>query len=330
MSLRPFRLPADLRLMMEILPQSFQYPENPEWSLQDDELQSFLSMANTARRLWPIFSVLWKISPSLSDVLHGFIWEENAKPVGIVNISREGTSDDWLISNVAVLPAYRRRGIARKLVEAAVDLAHEHHAKHVLLDVIAGNSPAYELYTTLGFTHFESALELRHDAPSPAASFPIPNGYTVTRCAPNQWQPFYELARRITPAEVEKFRPVTTQHFRNPASMQLVISLINTFSGVHDRGLVIRADSGREIVATARLSAHTRGSGMNFCAVMLDPEHSKLAPYLFKSTLGTLQQLSPHNRIQCQVPTWQPALIEAAQSSGFREHTEGHSLGMEL
>ena len=316
--------------MTEILPQSFQYPENPEWSLQDDELQSILDMANTARRLWPLFSVLWKISPPLRDVLHGFIWEENAKPVGIVNVSRDGASDDWVISNVGVLPDYRRRGIARKLVEAAVDLAQQHRAKHVLLDVIAGNTPAYDLYTSLGFTHFTSMIELRHDAPAPAADCPMPDGYTATRLAPTRWQPYYELARRITPAAVEKFRPVTPQNFRSPPSIQVVMWLINSFSGVRDRGLVVRADREQQVVATTSLSAHIRGSGMNVCGMMLDPEHGQLAPHLLHSVLRTFQQLSPHNRIQCRIPNWQPALIEAARSSGFSEQCEGHSLGMKL
>src|SRR5579871_1562176 len=114
MPLRPFRLPADLPLMTEIMPKAFQYPENPAWSLQDDELQSFLDLTTTARRLWPLLSVLRRFSPALRDVLHGFIWEEDALPVGLVNISRDGGSEDWVISNVGVLPEYRRRGIARK------------------------------------------------------------------------------------------------------------------------------------------------------------------------------------------------------------------------
>ena len=184
MSLRPFRLPADLPLMIDLIPKSFQYPENPEWSVQEDEVQSFLDVVNTARRLWPLFSVLFKLSPTLRDVLHGFIWEEDGKPVGIVNVSRDGSTEDWMIANVGVLPEFRRRGIARKLVVAAIDLAREHRAQHVLLDVIAGNTPAYDLYVALGFAHFASSINLLHDAPeAPAPDYPMPEGYTVRRLA---------------------------------------------------------------------------------------------------------------------------------------------------
>jgi hypothetical protein len=103
MSLRPFRLPADLDVMLEILPKAFQYPENPAWSLQDDDMQSALDMANSARRIWPVLAVLEPISPALRDALYGFIWEEAGRPVGIVNVGRDGTSDEWVISNVGVL-----------------------------------------------------------------------------------------------------------------------------------------------------------------------------------------------------------------------------------
>ena len=66
MSLRPFRLPSDLPVMTELLPHAFQYPENPTWSLQEDELQSFLTFVATARRLWPLVSVLRRFSPRVS------------------------------------------------------------------------------------------------------------------------------------------------------------------------------------------------------------------------------------------------------------------------
>ncbi len=330
MSLRPFRLPSDLQLMSELLPKSFQYPENPAWSLQDDELQNLLSLVSTARRLWPLIAVLQRFSPALRDVLHGFIWEEDSKPVGLVNISRDGNSNDWVISNVGVIPDYRRHGIARKLVEAAVALARAHHGERVRLDVIAGNDPAYELYASLGFAHFATSTALQHDPPSSAVDPPLPDGYTATPTSPTRWQAFFELARRVTPREVETYQPVTPKRFRVPASMRVIMRLINGLSGVRARGLIVRAASTRQIVATMSLEAHSRGPGMNSCTMMLDPGHSQVAPYLVDTTLYVLAQLSAHNRVQCHIPNWQPALIEAAQASGFSRQYESYSMGMNL
>lgn len=216
MSLRPFRLPADLSLMAKLLPPAFQYPENPDWSVQTDEVESILRLVNSARQLWPLFSVMMKVSPAARDVLHGCVWEEDGQPVGMVNISRDGTTDEWIISNVAVLPKYRRRGIARALVEAAISLARKHHAKGVLLDVIAGNTPAYDLYANLGFAHFTSSVQVRHAAPTPTtpastAEVRLPPGYATTALSSQAWRPYFELARRITPPEVQRYRPATEQ-----------------------------------------------------------------------------------------------------------------------
>lgn len=330
MPLRYFRLPADLDVMIALLPPAFEYPENPAWSMQRDEAAGILGLVRTARRIWPVLAVLRQVSPVARDVLLGFVWEESGAPAGMVNVSRDGASDDWFIANVAVLPAYRRRGIARTLVEAAVGLARERKARAVLLEVIAGNTPAYALYTSMGFTRFDSNVQLRHDAPASVAEEPLPAGYRRSPLAASQWQPRYELARRITPAEVQRFRPATEQQFHAPGSVRLLESLVNGFSGIHEPGFVVRTEEDGQVVATVRLSAHTRGTGMNSCTAQLDPAHAALAPYLTRSALRTFQRLSPKNRIEWSVSTWETALLDAARAEGFEVVHESHVLGMLL
>ncbi|GAB2551998.1 GNAT family N-acetyltransferase [Kribbella endophytica] len=50
---------------------------------------------------------------------------------------------------IAVDPAYRRTGLGRRLLAAALD---EHPTRTVLLEVAAGNEAAIGLYTGFGFT----------------------------------------------------------------------------------------------------------------------------------------------------------------------------------
>ena len=176
--LRPFLLPADLTTMAEILPLAFVYPDHPEWNLQIDDMESILKLVGTARRLWPLLFLLSKMSSQLDDFMRGFIWEEDGKPVGLVNVSRIGTSDVWEIGNVSVIPSYRGRGIARKLVLAAVDLARKRNGKRAVLEVITGNAPAAQLYESLGFERFASSVQLQHPAPGPHVNkSTIPRGY---------------------------------------------------------------------------------------------------------------------------------------------------------
>jgi ribosomal-protein-alanine N-acetyltransferase len=55
------------------------------------------------------------------------------------------------INNLAVHPRYRRRGIARALLEAALALGRGHKATRAVLEVRASNLAALSLYQRYGF-----------------------------------------------------------------------------------------------------------------------------------------------------------------------------------
>ena len=66
-------------------------------------------------------------------------------------IRQELILEEGEIGNVAVLPAYRGRGIARRLMEKMLSDALQNEAKAFTLEVRAGNLPAIRLYESLGF-----------------------------------------------------------------------------------------------------------------------------------------------------------------------------------
>ena len=59
--------------------------------------------------------------------------------------------DQGELGNVAVDPAWRRRGIAALLVEATLERARKRRAKEVFLEVRRSNDVAQRLYRRLGF-----------------------------------------------------------------------------------------------------------------------------------------------------------------------------------
>jgi ribosomal protein S18 acetylase RimI-like enzyme len=71
----------------------------------------------------------------------------------------DGPMEFALVSDLAVLAASRRRGIGRKLLEAAEAYAHGHGARWLRLSMKTGNEPATALYAKAGFRELEVHLE---------------------------------------------------------------------------------------------------------------------------------------------------------------------------
>lgn len=85
--------------------------------------------------------------------MKGFVWEENDKIIGNLNmvpVFAEGQRA-YLIANVTVHPTRRRRGIARALTDAAINLATKRSVRYAWLQVDADNPPAIDLYEKVGF-----------------------------------------------------------------------------------------------------------------------------------------------------------------------------------
>ena len=59
--------------------------------------------------------------------------------------------DEGYIGNVAVLPDFRRRGIADALLQALDELAGDRALRFLTLEVRAGNTPAIRLYEKHGY-----------------------------------------------------------------------------------------------------------------------------------------------------------------------------------
>ncbi|MFN3741205.1 MAG: GNAT family N-acetyltransferase [Anaerolineales bacterium] len=114
----------------------------------------------------------WAQGPFLPG---GYIWEEDGKVVGNVSLIRlyyRGRAI-MLIANVAVHPDFRRRGIARALMEQAIKSAKEQQVGEIWLQVRAENEGAIVLYSQLGFT-IQAQRTVWYATTTPQ----IPNAYT--------------------------------------------------------------------------------------------------------------------------------------------------------
>jgi ribosomal-protein-alanine N-acetyltransferase len=71
--------------------------------------------------------------------------------------------DEAHIATLAVHPEFRRRGIARRLLQTALDEAYTEGAERCLLEVRAGNRAALTMYKEIGFEIVGRRSHYYHD-----------------------------------------------------------------------------------------------------------------------------------------------------------------------
>jgi [ribosomal protein S18]-alanine N-acetyltransferase len=84
-----------------------------------------------------------------SSICLGAVESEQEELVGYLIISRY--VDAWHVMNIAVAPEYRRRGIARSLMERLFEVTARDARRGYTLEVRVSNEAAIRLYEELGF-----------------------------------------------------------------------------------------------------------------------------------------------------------------------------------
>jgi len=153
--------------------------------------------------------------------LLGFTWIDEGKVVGAVNTQRAGDdANTWLIANVAVLPAYRRRGLALALMKATLDFIRSQAGVTALLQVDDDNLGAIELYRQLGFVRFTTQTAWARPALTPAPALP-PTDFVIRSRRPGEWVEQFALARRVRPEGFLWKQPLRETNFNPTLGMQL-------------------------------------------------------------------------------------------------------------
>ena len=301
MTIRALKLPGDLLSLSDMLVQTFQYPKNPEWSVQANEEEDIAREIKSLRRLWPLVRVAQLISKPMKDLFRGFLWEEDGRIGAVVIAQRRGSTNTWTIGTVGVLPEFRRRGLARRLLTKTLDDIRQRGGTHVVLGVIDENVPAYSLYRSLGFEHYSSQVEFNLTPQGNCEQHCRPAGYSESMLNRFDWEKRYDLVKRITPEDVRKYEPVEAGRFKNPAVVRVIALLLDRMqkriekrSLFHKAGTIV-GNSGYRTTATQK--------GTSSIWAQLDPKHPELAPYIVGDALKSVTALSPNLRVQFFVPS---------------------------
>ncbi len=124
---------ADIDRLMEI---AEGLVDAPRWPRRVYEAVLEPSLPNDP---WPPSRAAFVAEDSGSGTVVGFV------VVGL-------TPPEAELESIAVVDEYQRRGVARRLFEAAADELRRTRVSEVFLEVRESNQPAMTLYQTLGFT----------------------------------------------------------------------------------------------------------------------------------------------------------------------------------
>ncbi len=326
MAVRLLALPADLARVGRIVTDSFQYPGHPEWSLDEVQRAQVADSVRNLRRFWPLFGAARRVLPGFRDLLHGAIWDEDGEAAGVVLFQRLGTSATWHVGTVGVLPEYRRRGIARHLVECAISEMRDRDAARVTLDVIAGNQPALVPYESLGFARFSGTVDLSYDGGELAAGA-LPRGLRLEPLGANDWEPRVRLLERVTPAEVRGFEPVDAAEYRMSPGARLLVRPFLAATGVRLHSFALH--DADVVAGWARVRAHRRG-GVHLLTLAADPAAADAARWLVAEATRRALAGGPGRRVDLTVDAWQPGLVAEAVALGYAERVRQHRLGLTL
>jgi len=143
--LRPFDARRDLEPVADLVELCFA-------DTLDQDGREYLSRMRAAAHSSALLG--WVSQAEWSQpAMGGYVWQEGDRLVGNVTLIPYFVKGQrfWLIANVAVHPDFRRRGIARRLTQQAIQFARQRSSPSVWLHVREENAGAVQLYRDLGF-----------------------------------------------------------------------------------------------------------------------------------------------------------------------------------
>ena len=238
--LRPVNLRTDLGPLADLIELVFA-------DSMDANGRAAIREMRTMSKLGVGLHVLSRVSNVILGGSLGYVWIEDGRLVGNVSVYPAnwpaGLGPAWIIANVGVHPDYRRRGIARRLMNASMDLIRERKGRHAVLQVDANNTAAQRLYEQLGFVTERGWTQWRRGSLSALPERRARHDVHITRRRGREWREEYRLAQRVRPPErggLGWLEPLHERHFRT----SLLGRILGGFGLRSQERLVIRDETG--------------------------------------------------------------------------------------
>jgi ribosomal protein S18 acetylase RimI-like enzyme len=169
--------------------------------------------SSQGRTVWRFATAMGLIQ--IGDWLDGFGAYDGTRLVGNTSLARSAWGRDvWLVGNVAVHPEYRKRGIARMLMQAALDEVRLRGGRRIVLQVDEDNDAARGLYRDFDFRDLARRSTWVHRTGS-GDPLGTETGWQARLRRDGEWRAEYALLKEMAseglswnvPLVLERIRP---------------------------------------------------------------------------------------------------------------------------
>jgi len=296
----------DLRQMADLLEEAFGDDLTEEGKHSIRELRSL-------GRLGPLAWMLFLVDPEMYEGVRGLVWDEGGQVVGNVSIYPVAP-DRWQISNMAVAPSHRRKGIGRKLMKAALIRICEEGGRWAILQVREDNAAAISLYKSLGFEEIGAIREMELMKPA------VPGGARpwsgeIKPFNPSWWSEEYELAEASVPSGLRWLHQLKEADFRPWSTRPLLNRLAYLIQGYKLHHMAAFKDN--KMVASAALWQKLFGGTHRLQFLVHPSVRGEVEGALVEAVASPLRKPF-RGRAFTRIPVGYKALAEALEQVGFR------------
>lgn len=320
--LRPLDAGRDLAAVADLIAEAFQDDMDPAG---ERAIRDIRAMGRWA--LW--FGWMDRFAPPGEGMAPGFVWVEDDRIVGNVSVRRGGPlRRGWMIGNVAVAREWRRRGIARALMQAAIELARRHHGDWVALQVRSDGTAPRLLYESLGFAVLGETIHYRRTRPpalvaqrrgAPVAQpgslgrpgIPMPGG--VRRGTARDGERIYRLAQAAIPEELRWAEPLRRDDFL----MGLDRDFANWLSRRREAWWVIESEV--EMLGAAHIVMPPPPHEGRLWIGVIPSHQGRYEDHLVHAALSSIESVA-RRAIFASVPAAHAAARAALEAAGFEAH----------
>jgi ribosomal protein S18 acetylase RimI-like enzyme len=286
--LRPINLRTDLAQLADLIEIAFRDTMDESGRAAIREWRYMSSMGF-------LLGILGQLNELALGIGRGYVWLEDGRIVGNVSIYpadwHRSLGQAWMIANVSVHPDYQRRGIARQLMHASMDMIRAKGGKHAILQVDYDNEAAVSLYDNLGFIRERAFTTWRRSAITSTPAMLPNDGIMIAHPRHSDWQEELALAQAQRPNDkggIRWLKPVHKRLFRR----SLLSSLMGWLSFNSTERLIVRAVDTHKIAATLWIENGITMASTRLTLMAYPDYHEPYAEVLLNSALRRFRTTS--------------------------------------